>query len=70
MAAVDADNGSCLGLVTGSIYNRKGRVRVSHAKRALKDKESKRWTETPQAAKPVLAAASMVTAMSDRECDI
>ena len=37
MAAVDADNGSCLGLVTGSIYNRKGRVRVSHAKRALKD---------------------------------
>lgn len=70
MAAIDADNGSCLGLVTGSIYNRKGRVRVSHAKRALKDKESKRWTETPQAAKPVLAAASMVTAMSDRECDI
>jgi hypothetical protein len=70
MAAVDADNGGCLGLVTGSIYNRKGRVRVSHAKRALKDKESKRWTETPQAAKPVLAAASMVTAMSDRECDI
>ena len=70
MAAVDADNGSCLGLVTGSIYNRKGRVRVSHAKRALKDKEFKRWTETPQAAKPVLAAASMVTAMSDRECDI
>lgn len=70
MVAVDADNGSCLGLVTGSIYNRKGRVRVSHAKRALKDKESKRWTETPQAAKPVLAAACMVTAMSDRECDI
>ena len=45
-------------------------MRVSHAKRALKDKESKRWTETSQAAKPVLAAASMVTAMSDRECDI
>jgi Transposase DDE domain len=70
MVSVDADNGNCLGLVTGSIYNREGRVRVSHAKRALKDKESKRWTETPQAAKPVLAAASMVTAMSDRECDI
>ncbi len=70
MVSVDADNSNCLGLVTGSIYNRKSRVRVSHAKRALKDKESKRWTETPRAAEPVLAAARMVTAMSDRECDI
>jgi hypothetical protein len=70
MAAVDADNGSCLGLVTGSIYNRKGRVRVSHKKRALEDKESKRWTETAEAAKPVLTAAAMVTVVADRECDI
>ena len=70
MVAVDADNGACLGLVGGSIYNRKGRVRVSHAKRALKDKESKRWGETVQAAKPVLAQARMVTAVADRESDL
>ncbi|MGH8277472.1 MAG: IS4 family transposase, partial [Steroidobacteraceae bacterium] len=69
MVAVDADNGSCLGLVAGSIYNRKGLVRVPHAKRALKDRESKRWAETAQAAKPILAAAAMVTAVSDRESD-
>lgn len=70
MAAVDADNGSCLGLVTGSVYNRQGRVRIAHAKRALKDKESKRWEQTAQAAKPILAAATMVTSVSDREGDI
>jgi hypothetical protein len=70
MAAVDADNGSCLGLVTGSVYNRRGRVRIAHAKRALKDKESKRWEQTAQAAKPILAAATMVTSVSDREGDI
>jgi hypothetical protein len=70
MVAVDADNGFCLGLVTGSIYNRTGRVQVSHAKRELKDKESKRWGETAAAAGPLLSAAAMVTVVADRECDI
>ena len=70
MVAVDADDGACLGLVTGDVYNRKGRVKTSHAKRALKDKESKRWSETAQAAKPILAEARMVTAVADRESDI
>ena len=70
MVAVDADSGACLGLVTGSIYNRTGRVQVSHAKRELKDKESKRWGETAAAAGPLLSAAAMVTVVADRECDI
>ena len=70
MVAVDADNGACLGLVTGDIYNREGRVSTPHAQRALEDKESKRWEETAQAAKPVLAAARLVTAVADRESDI
>ena len=70
MVAVDADDGACLGLVTGDVYNRKGRVKTSHAKRALKDKESKRWSQTAQAAKPILAEARMVTAVADRESDI
>lgn len=70
MLAVDADNGSCLGLVAGSIHTRQGRVRVPHAKRALKDRESKRWAETSEAAKPILAGAAKVTAVSDRESDI
>jgi hypothetical protein len=70
MVAVDADDGACLGLVTGDINNRKGRVTTSHTQRALKDRESKRWSETAQAAKPILASARMVTFLADRESDI
>jgi hypothetical protein len=70
MMAVDAENGSCLGLVAGSIYTRPGRVQTPHAQRSLKDKESRRWIDTAQAAKSVLTSARMVTEVSDREGDI
>jgi hypothetical protein len=70
MLAVDAGTGSCLGLVGGSIYTRSGRVETPHAQRSLKDKESRRWIDTAQAAKSVLAFAHMVTEVSDREGDI
>jgi len=69
MVAVDADDGNCLGLVTGEINNRKSRVATSHTKRALEDRESKRWSETVRSAKPILARARMVTAVADRESD-
>ena len=71
MVAVDADNGSCLGLVGGSVRTRsKGRVKTPHAKRKLKDKESRRWIETGAQAKTVLAQAARVTVVHDREGDI
>jgi Transposase DDE domain len=71
MAAVDADTGSCLGLVGGSVWTRsKGRVKTPHAERALKDKESRRWVETGSQARTVLAQAAMVTVVHDREGDI
>jgi hypothetical protein len=70
MAAVDADNGACLGLVAGTVYTRKGRVEVPHAKRQLSDKESRRWIDTAATAKPVLAQAAVVTVVGDRESDI
>ncbi len=70
MVAVDAANGSCLGLVAGSVYTRRGRVETPHARRPLEDKESRRWVETGEAAKTVLASAAMVTAVADRESDI
>jgi hypothetical protein len=70
MVAVDAANGSCLGLVAGSVYTRKGRIEIPHAKRPLEDKESRRWIDTGEAAKPVLAAAAVVTVVADRESDI
>lgn len=70
MVAVDADNGSCLGLVSGDVYTRQGRVTRPHAKRQLKDKESRRWVETGEAAKNVLAKAAVVTVVNDREGEI
>lgn len=70
MIAVDADNGSCLGLVGGSVYTRKGRVTSPHAKRTLKDKESRRWIDTGNQAKAVLAQAATITVVHDREGDI
>jgi hypothetical protein len=70
MVAVDANNGSCLGLVAGRIWTRRGRVRVAHEKRRSKNKESYRWTATAERAKAVLAGAAMVTVVGDRESDI
>jgi len=70
MVGVDAETGGVLGLVTGRIWTREGRVEVPHAKRLLKDKESERWLSTAQTAKTVLAEAAMVTEISDREADL
>jgi Transposase DDE domain len=70
MLAVDADNGACLGLLSGEVWTRKGRRTVSHDLRELSDKESKRWVATALAAKPLLVRAAMVTVLGDRESDI
>jgi hypothetical protein len=70
MLAVDAESGSCLGLLNGEVWTRKGRRTVSHDLRDLSDKESQRWIATALAAKPLLAKAAMVTMLGDRESDI
>jgi hypothetical protein len=70
MLALDADSAACLGLVTGKIWTRQGRVTVRHGKRPLEQKESARWIDTAQNAKPVLSTARMVTVIDDREGDI
>jgi hypothetical protein len=70
MLAVDADDGTCLGLLSGQIWTRKGRRTVSHDLREPSDKESQRWIDTALAAKPLQAKAAMVTALGDREYDI
>lgn len=70
MLGVEAESGALLGLVTGRIWTREGRVATPHAQRSLADKESERWLSTAQAAKPVLAQAATVTEVSDRESDI
>lgn len=70
LLTVDADNGTCLGLVSGEVWTREGRRTVSHDSRDLSDKESQRWIATALAAKPLLAGAAMVTLLGDRESDI
>ena len=70
MLAVDADDGGCLGLVAGRVWTRSGKVEVAHDKRPLTEKESDRWLQTAEAAKSVLAKASCVTVVADRESDI
>jgi hypothetical protein len=70
MLAVDADNGTCLGLLSGELWTRKGRRTVSHDRRELSDKESQRWIATALAARPLLAKAAMMTVLGDRESDI
>lgn len=70
MLALDADTGACLGLAGGQIWTRRGRVKVAHQKRRSNDKESHRWIATAEQGKQTLAAASVVTMVSDRESDI
>jgi len=70
LLAVDADDGACLGLLSGQIWTRKGRRTTSHDDRELSDKESQRWISTTVAARPLLTKASAVTVLGDRESDI
>lgn len=70
MMAVDAGTGACLGLVGGDVWSRAGVNPTPHRQRPLADRESVRWIDTAQRAKPVLRSAAMVTVVDDREADI
>ena len=70
MLALDAKTGGCLGLVGGRIWTRRGRIKVAHQKRRTENKESHRWIATAEQGKAVLAAATQVTVIADRESDI
>jgi hypothetical protein len=76
MIAADAEHGDVLGLAGAQVWTRPEPVAgASKSKKKKKkrrpagEKEWRRWVETPQAAKPVLAAADMVTVVSDSEAD-
>src|SRR5712672_121827 len=55
MLALDAGTGGCLGLVTGEVWTRAGRVTQPHGERLLAEKETQRWVSCGEAAKTVLA---------------
>lgn len=69
MLGMDAETGGILGLVSGRVWTRDGRVTTPHRQRPLSAKESQRWLSTAQTAKAVLQRAVMVTEISDRESD-
>jgi hypothetical protein len=69
MIGVDADTGSCLGLVDGQVWTRAEERKTPHAQRLLADKESRRWVDTAEHAKEVLAQARTITVINDREGD-
>jgi hypothetical protein len=70
MLGVDAETGGILGLATGRVWTRAGRVTVPHRNRPLSEKESNRWLSTAEAAKTVLRQSHMVTEIRGRESDI
>ncbi len=70
MIAVDADSGSCLGLVGGGVWSREGVNPTPHRKRPLAERESTHWVDTAQQAKQVVHSAARMTVVADREADI
>ncbi|WP_428483309.1 IS4 family transposase [Rhodopila sp.] len=69
--AVDADDGTLLGVVAASFLLRRGKQAAHCNKRAFGDKESARWLEaTQEAARLSAAGAACVTTVADRECDL
>lgn len=70
MVAADADDGGLLGLVSGQVWTRQGRVDTPRGQRPLSERESHRWLTTAQAAKAVLRQAACVMVIADRESDI
>jgi hypothetical protein len=69
--AVDAAGGALPGLLAAEFLVRDETPKAHCNKRALEEKESRRWVDvTGQAAHLLAAGASGVTMIADRECDL
>lgn len=67
--ALETGTGALLGLADARIWNRDTDELAPRRSRATADKESQRWLDTTARASEVLAAASSITVVSDRESD-
>jgi hypothetical protein len=67
---VDALTGECLGLIDAQIWRRTKSKAKNYKDLPIEQKESYRWLKGGTQAKAVLAEASMVTVIDDREADI
>jgi len=70
LLALDAADGTALGLAAGRVWTRGPDKVAPRRARAIEAKESMRWIETGAAAKAALAEARQVTLIADRESDI
>ena len=68
--AVDALTGECLGLVDAQVWRWTKSKAKNYKDLPIEQKESYRWLQGGAQAKAVLAEASMVTVIDDREADI
>ena len=70
LLAVDAADGTCLGLAHLHQWIRTHRADPAYQRQPIEQKESYRWLEVAQAGKQCLSEAAMVTVVADRESDI
>jgi hypothetical protein len=68
--AVDAEDGTVLGLAGATIWQRRSAKRRDYQERPIESKESYRWLETIAVARPRLDRSPLVTVIADREADI
>lgn len=70
LLAVDAADGTCLGLAHLHHWIRTGKAASNYRQLPIEDRESYRWLEVAEAGKKCLSGADMVTIVADRESDI
>ncbi len=71
LLAVDANEGTILGLVDNFFLTRKGGERAAYKERSFEEKESRRWLDGAERATVLVeAGAACVTMVEDREGDI
>jgi hypothetical protein len=68
--ALNAADGTVLGLAGATIWRRQTAKQPDYQARPIETKESYRWLETVERARPYLAGARLVTVVADREADI
>jgi hypothetical protein len=68
--AVDAEDGTVLGLLHGEVLHRQGGETRHRNRRSWRDKESARWGRGAEAVASLCEAALRVTVVADREADI
>lgn len=68
--AVDAADGSVLGLAAATIWRREGKKADDYQALPIEDKESYKWIAAAKAARQALTDTPLATVIGDREADI